>query len=188
MTTRIPFISLTKKKLILISLALTLGTTLFLFHRKTIFLSCPPPIRIPDFDPTLYSGRWYEQGYKDVAQFKICKCFKFDFNSINPKEFDFSYTALCPGRKGYAEYPVHSIVEVDHSIPNLLHEKVAGMEFLNNIVKVYKKNGVYDRAIQFQCKQFMESIVYIGFNLVSRSPVFNPAEYDEMLRDIEHSD
>lgn len=173
-----------KKKLFILLLFFSI-TGIIMHHRKTALLKCPEPIRIPDFDPSLYTGKWHEIAYKDIAQFQICKCFKINFDAISTNRFDFNYSALCPGRKGYAEYPVHSIVEVDPAMPNVLREKVAGLEFNNNIVKVYQKNGIYDRAIQFQCKQFMGLIVYIGFNLVSRSPAFNAAEYDEMLKDIE---
>jgi hypothetical protein len=162
------------------------------------FGSCPKPASLQSdfvknqFDVTKFAngGTFYELGYKDMTQPRMCDCIRSikTYLPDNNQIFD-DFTLRCAGKPQFSS--LYFNLKDGDGQPSergvMYGEWVQGglkvpLTFPNTIVdaKVHPITGEYEWVIEFQCVEKSNVIFFYGLNLYAKDNI-NPAVLPEML-------
>ena len=147
-----------------------------------------------EFDPSKYTGRWYEHYFHDWTQFgevydttldiELSKdgarwLDDFALRGPSPKSAPISWEKS-PVANG-AHYFLYG--KLNKALPQVVDESGFGVSFPNYIVDVQKdaETGKYTEAIQFQCLERGGVRIFEGINFLTREPSMSPGASDAMF-------
>ena len=145
-----------------------------------------------DFDPTKYTGRWYEHAFHDWTQFGEVYDTTLDIElSKDGTRWLDDFALRGPSKEAapisWDKSPVangaHYFLygKLNKATPSVVDESGFGVSFPNYIVDVQKdEEGKYTEAIQFQCLERGGVRIFEGINFLSREPAMSPAATSAM--------
>jgi len=145
------------------------------------------------FDPTKYTGKWYEHYFHDWTQFSDVydTTLEIELSRDGGRWLDdFALRGPAPvsAPLSWDKSPVangaHYFLygKLNPELPQVIDESGFGVTFPNYIVDIQRDaEGRYTEAIQFQCLERGGVRIFEGINFLTRSPQMSEAEADAMF-------